>query len=358
VCSCTTNQPTPRSKFHSSNNSSSYESKMPEMETSPSMSTSLLDPTSSRPENPGESVPLWTLKSAKQAVHNLAVTHTGGVYYPLTALLKRDAKDGLVGYINDNYGSIAIFAAVTRLPIRGQKNVSNYQYRWSRNQISMILKEVARVEGTEFLPTNCCLRDRGLGWLEQTISGKSKEFSQLTGLRRSTFRERAAQRDRSTYHKTWTLPAAIKATRSLAAKLQTRGFLPTIKQFRANKLNWLSCLISQKFGGIERFAQHCALKLRRMSRNRKLRKPRHMLRRVARSKKRLAEVSSHLGRQNLPVSFYLPERGSLALDVLGKRPRVSLVDPENCRKRFRTHSYHTKQESAEPQIKAEPRWQG
>merc|ERR1711964_960875 len=252
------------------------------------------------------------------------------------------------------------FAVVVQLPIQGQRNVSNYQYPWPKDQISTILKEVARVEGTTFLPTNCCLRDRGLGWLEQTISGKSKEYSELTGLRRSTFRERAAQRDRSTYHKTWTLPAAIKATRSLAAKLQTRGFLPTIKQFRANKLNWLSCLISQKFGGIERFAQHCALKLRRMSRNRKLRKPRHMLRRVARSKKRLAEVSSHLGRQNLPVSFYLPERGSLALDVLGKRPRVSsLVDPENCRKRFRTnHSYHTKQESAEPQIKAEPRWQG
>merc|ERR1711964_965315 len=298
--------------------------------------------------------------TAKQAVYDLAEKHPDGVYYPLTALLKKDAPEGLVDYIDDNYSSLTAFATVVRLPIRGQRSVSNYQYHWSKDQICTILKEVARVEGTAFLPTNCCLRDRGLGWLEQTISGKSKEYSELTGLRRSTFRERAAQRDRSTYHKTWTLPAAIKATRSLAAKLQTRGFLPTIKQFRANKLNWLSCLISQKFGGIERFAQHCGLKLRRMSRNRKLRKPRHMLRRVARSKKRLAAIRTLMSRPNLPVSFYLPERGSLALDVLGKRPRVSsLADPENSRKRLRTtHSYYTEQEPAEPQIKAEPRWQG
>merc|ERR1711964_63 len=242
--------------------------------------------------------------------------------------------------------------------IRGQKNVSNYQYRWSKNQISMILKEVARVEGTEFLPTNCCLRDRGLGWLEQTISGKSKEFSELTGLRRSTFRERAAQRDRSTYHKTWTLPAAIKATRSLAAKLQTRGFLPTIKQFRANKLNWLSCLISQKFGGIERFAQHCGLKLRRMSRNRKLRKPRHLLKRVARSKKRLAEITSRTN-QSEQLS-YRPERGSLGLNVnvLGKRRRMSgLVNLERAWKRLKTtHSHVAGQKPADPRIKVEPHW--
>merc|ERR1711900_55629 len=265
--------------------------------------------------------PQWDISNAKRAVRDLALVSGGGIFYPMGILQSGNAPIGLVDFIITNYNSLETFAVVSQLPLKGQKSVSNYQFLWSKQQVATILREVARVEGPQFLPTNACLRERGLGWLEQTISGKSKEYAKLSGLRRSTFRERAAQRDRSTYHKAWTLPAAIEATRNLAAKLQTRGFMPTIKQFRSHRLNWLSCLISQKFGGIETFAGNCGLKLRRMSRNRKLRKPRHMLKRVARSKKRLAEIEAHKYHELL-MRKALVEREQVPGSALGKR-RVS-----------------------------------
>jgi len=286
----------------------------------------------------------WDLAKAKLAVKQLAAAADSGSY-PLEILESGECPEGLVDFIRLNYNSIRTFAEVVRMPIRGTRRIPNSQFAWSDEQIAQVLCEVSKIEKSKFLPTNACLRERGLRWVEQFISGRSFTFSELTGLQRSTFSQRAARRDRKSYHKTWTLPDAIKTTRSLAQSLHTGGFMPTQKQFRAHKLNWLSSLISQKFGGIEQFAAHCGLKLRRMSQGRRLRKPRHLLRRAARTPKGLKMLWDQL---RMPGQSISPAQRALCENIL-HAPLPAISTP-----RKRPMEFVSPQ--AVKRIKIEPRW--
>lgn len=289
------------------------------------------------PDNP------WDLPKAKLAVQQLAFCVGNDALYPLKALEIGNCPKGLADFIVSNYNTIKAFATIVKMPIPGERRIPNSQFAWSDKQIAVILMEVSKVENTEFLPTNSCLRERGLRWVEQFISGRSNVFSELTGLKRSTFAQRASKRDRRTYHKTWTLPDAIKTTRILSQKLETSGYMPTQKQFRANGLNWLSSLISQKFGGIERFAFHCGLKLRRMSQGRHLRKPRHLLKRAARTSKGLKMLWSQL---SIPGKDVSPAQR--ALFELAQLPARNV-------KRARYNAL-TLMERPTKRMKPEPRW--
>jgi len=307
----------------------------------------------------------WDLAKAKRVKRAVkAMAHArGGFFYPLTALESQsgDCPEGLREYICSNFNSLKTFASVVRLPLEGAKRVPNSQFPWEDQQISYILLEVSKVEETEFLPTNACLRERGLRWVEIFISGRSDTFSDLTGLKRSTFSQRAARRDRSTYHKTWTLPDAIKTTRELAAKLQTNGFMPTQKQFRENRLNWLSSLVSQKFGGIAQFATDCGLRLRRMSQGRRLRKPRHLLRRSGRVRGKGIKLFDKQFRPYPPVRAMSP--AEQALHEISTPAGTSRLPPKHKRgyelAPTRKRPLHYEQlywPVANKRVKLEPKW--